>query len=136
MLPESDLQDYLAPLTAEQATAIRYLRNLIVQYAPGLSEKVDMGKWFRGLLTYYTPSGHFMFALGPRPKGFTTFHMMPFYGSKVLQEKHSAALKPFLTGKSCIKFKEAEALPHEALLDIIQKGPGVLEEMVRQGKIK
>ncbi len=118
MLSPEVFDAYLEPLTAEQSTAIRGVRELIQELAPGLVEAIDDGKWFRGLLTYHTADRIFAYALGPR-SGRTTFHMMPFYGSGELQSRHGAALKPFLTGKSCIRFRTVEELPLAALRDIV-----------------
>jgi hypothetical protein len=129
-LSKEDFEAYVAPLTEEQAASVRALRKLIWEHAPALVEKVDDGKWFGGLLTYYTPSDQFVFALGPRSKGQTTFHMMPFYGSKSLQEQHTPSLKRFLSGKSCIKFTHATDLPEGALADIIANGTKQMDEIM------
>jgi len=121
-LSDEQFEEYIAPLTADQSSSIRDIRALIMQYAPELVEKIDDGKWFGGLLTYDNPEGQFVFALGPRSKGLTTFHMMPFYGSKSLQELHAPSLKKFLSGKSCIKFSLASDLPKQSIIDIIDSG--------------
>jgi hypothetical protein len=130
ILSDKQFEAYLAPLSAEQSSSIRALRTLIMKYAPELVEKVDDGKWFGGLLTYDNSAGQFVFAVGPRSKGLTTFHMMPFYGSKSLQERHAASLKKFLSGKSCIKFLHTADLPEEALIDIIDAGTKQMPEIM------
>jgi hypothetical protein len=122
MLSNDIIAKYLEPLTAEQQVSIQAFRRLLIAQAPSLVEQIDEGKWFVGLLTYSLPTGQFAFALGPRAHGFTTFHMMPYYESKALQERHGAALKKFLSGKSCIKFKNYADLPEESLADIIRVG--------------
>jgi hypothetical protein len=129
-LSNEQFDAYLAPLTTEQAASVRALRRLLLEHAPNLFERVDDGKWFGGLLTYYTPSDQFVFALGPRSKGTTTFHMMPFYGSKSLQVQHTPSLKRFLSGKSCIKFTHATDLPEETLIDIISNGTKQMAEIM------
>ena len=124
------IESYVQQFSPDQAESIRTLREIILKNAPGLIEEIDDGKWFGGLLTYTTPSGQFVFALGPRSNGYTTFHMMPFYGSKSLQEKHTQSLKKFLSGKSCIKFLHATDLPQEALVDIIANGTKQMAEIM------
>jgi hypothetical protein len=123
MLSSEEIDDYLVPLTAEQASAIRGVRSLIVGLNPDLTEEIDTGKWFGGKLTYYTSDRIQVFALGPLSDGFSTFHMMAYYGSPELQAKHAASLKKLLTGKSCIKFKQFSQVPEPALRDIITATP-------------
>ncbi len=132
MLPKETIKSYLKLLSAEQSGSIMAIRALLSTNAPTLVEQVDEGKWFKGLLTYTLPSGQFAFALGPRASGFTTFHMMPYYGSKELQERHGPTLKKFLSGKSCIKFKNYTDLPEECLVDIITKGTTQLSTIYTQ----
>jgi hypothetical protein len=119
MLSPQEIDDYVGSLTADQAASVRFIRTLLLETSPDLIEKVDDGKWFRGLLTYDTPDGIFAYALGPLSGGLTTFHMMPFYGCKELRDLHGAALKPFISGKSCIRFRNAEQLPQDSLRDIV-----------------
>jgi hypothetical protein len=115
----SELERYLANVTDRQARNIQSLRTLILARHPDSIEAVDQGKWFGGMLTYTSPEGMFLFAVGPRNDGTTSFHAMIYYCSPQLNEKHGIALKKFLTGKSCMKFKEFEDLPLEAVTDII-----------------
>lgn len=123
MLETEKIDDYLAPMTGTQATSIRAIRQLIVELNPELIEEIDTGKWFGGKLVYYTPDRIQVFALGPLSDGFSTFHMMAYYGSPALQERHGADLKKLLTGKSCIKFKEFSQIPDAAIRDIIAATP-------------
>ncbi|MDR3690234.1 MAG: DUF1801 domain-containing protein [Fimbriimonas sp.] len=123
MLTDEGYRQYQSQCTEEQAANIDAIRNLIMQVCPDVVEVVDEGKWFGGLLTYTMPGGMFMFALGPRSGGFTTFHMMAFYGSAKLRERNEAPLKKFLTGKSCIKFKNYADLPEASIHDIIDASP-------------
>ena len=133
MLSDAEFDHYTASLEPHQAGAISAVRNLIRELNPGVVERIDDGKWFVGLLTYSTPEGAFLYALGPR-SGRTTFHMMAYYGSKALQERHGPSLKPFLTGKSCIRFDSFEQLPEGALRDIIEGSPEwVLSAMKQRG---
>jgi len=127
MLDDKTFDDYLSPNSEDQRDSIAAVRQLIHERCPALVEAIDEGKWFGGLLTYHTEGGMFLYALGPRAGGFTTFHMMPFYGSAVLRERHEANLKKFLTGKSCIKFKRFSELPEASIRDILDSTPKFLE---------
>lgn len=94
MLSRQALQDYLEPLKPDQIEAITSIRRLIFEHNPSATEEIDEGKWFGGLLTYNTPAGHFLYALGPRKDGSTTFHMMPYYSLPDLPTRHSARQEP------------------------------------------
>lgn len=123
MLTDEQIDIYLAPLTPEQATNIRAVRAMILEQNLAWEEEIDEGKWFGGLLVYYVDQRIYAFALGPRSGGFTTLHMMAYYGSAVLNERHGAALKKFASGKSCIKFKDFSQVPQDAIRDIIAYTP-------------
>lgn len=123
MLDSNAIDEYVRELTPEQSANVLAIRQLLQECSPGLTEEVCTGKWYTGLLTYApAASDATIFALGPLTRGFTTFHMMPYYASASLQERHGAALKPFLTGKSCIKFKQYAELPEDALREIVTGG--------------
>ncbi len=136
MLPDATLQIYLTGLEPQQADSVVAIRNLILNCCPDLDEQIDEGKWFGGLLTYSSNDSIFIFALGPRAGGFTTLHMMPYYGSSILRERHEKVLKKFLTGKSCIRFLHAHDLTTEAIVDIFQSTSKFLEMARRFTKRK
>lgn len=131
MLSNDEFEDYLRPLGTDQVASIRAVRALILEISPHLTEAIDSGKWFSGLLTYTAPGGVFAYALGPRSGGFTTLHMMPYYASPTLQQRHGGALKKLLSGKSCIRFKHFSDIPEGVLSDIFISGPAALEEAVK-----
>ncbi len=128
-LSTQQLNEYLAPLTANQVEAITKLRSLILEYNPTLQESIDTGKWFGGMLTYTTPTSMFVYALGPRKNDHTAFHMMPYYASPDLQQKHGQALKKILSGKSCIKFARYDEIPLDAIRDILTNAPSVMAKL-------
>lgn len=76
--------------------------------------------------------GFVLLCLGPRKDGSTSFHMMPYYCSTALRERHEAGLKKFLTGKSCIKFKRFVDLPDGAIEDIVSNGVVGLKRVVKE----
>ncbi len=128
MLNAEEIAEYVSNLTPEQVENVHFLRRLLQDSGDELVEEVCGGKWYTGLLTYKrSGSDYTVFALGPLAKGFTTFHMMPYYASADLQKSHGAALKPFLSGKSCLKFKRYADLPHESLQAIIKGGAETFE---------
>ena len=139
MLSDSAIDDYLAPLAPEQQAAIRAVRTAIVAQDPNLVEAVDTGKWFGGMLTYHTPGEVFLYALGPRTGGATSFHMMAYYALADLPERHGPALKRFLTGKSCIQFKRYEDLTPDAIVaiqDVLGSADRVVEAMAAHDAAK
>lgn len=119
MLSDQAIKQYLEPLNPDQTEGITAIRRLIFEYIPSAVEAIDEGKWSGGLLTYNRPDGVFLYALGPRKDGSTTFHMMPYYALPDLQKRYGNDLKKFLTGKSCIKFKRFSDLPQDALRGIL-----------------
>ncbi len=127
MLSDSEWTTYLDPLDPAQRESVAAIRNLIAEAHLNLDEAVETGKWWTGLLVYSTVEKVPVFALGPLSGGFTTFHMMPYYGSAELQSRHGTALRKFLSGKSCIKFKSADQLPLDSLKDIISCTPKFAE---------
>jgi|GEM_PF-1926267 len=118
MLPEANLNEYLAKASDNQNRCIRQVRDWILAAYPQAKEEIDTGKWFGGLLTFSTPGGFFLYALGPRRADHTTLHMMPYYGAAELQAKWGPSLKKLMTGKSCMEFRTQEEIPEDALKDI------------------
>ena len=127
MLAITEIDAYLDALTGDQSESIRAVRAQIVESNPDLFEEIDSGKWFGGMLTYHTQDRILVFALGPLSGGFSTLHMMAYYGSSALQERHGAELKKLLSGKSCVKFKHHTQLPQAAILDILAATPKYAE---------
>ena len=124
-MTDHEFEVYLSGLTADQRESLRALRSLIGRHASGLEETVNAGRWLNGLV-FYSFAGQMVYAIGPKGSTKTTFHMMPFYGSPELQERHGAVLAPFLTGKSCIAFRRLADLPVYALEDILRTGTPAL----------
>jgi len=122
VLSDEVIADYLKPLETQQVECIKLIRGMIVEICPTLTEEIDTGKWFGGMLTYYA-DGIFMYALGPRAGGKSTLHMMAYYMSSELHAKHGEAFKKILSGKSCILFKTIDELPVESIKDIFEGTP-------------
>jgi hypothetical protein len=130
------VEKYLSELEPLQKANVLEIRKLIQKNSPGLTEKVSDGKWLKGLIVYTTAEGHFVYALGPRSRGRTSFHMMPYYGSLALQKKYGSTLKKFLSGKSCILFKRSDDLPLAVIKEIIRSGTKKYRAVMNQMKKK
>jgi hypothetical protein len=129
MMSGPEFDRHVADLSPDQASALREIRAVMAAHAPFLDESVNEGRWLNGLV-FYSVVGTMVFAMGPRGKSKTVFHMMPYYGSPVLQERHAGDLSPFLTGKSCIAFRRYEDLPDGVLADIVASGAPVMRDLI------
>jgi hypothetical protein len=138
VLTQDQLATYLSGLDKSQAECVLAIRSLLCKSEIEFEEKIETGKWWNGLLVY-SAEQITCFALGPASGSATTFHMMPFYGSKELRARNAEILKKFLTGKSCIRLKCAQDIPVSALEDIIGATPKFLmiaKQMESQKKQK
>ncbi len=120
-MKDADFDLWLQGLSEDQVESLRNLRFLILEHTHGLQESVNKGKWLTNYVFYASQSG-MVYAIGPKGKTKTTLHMMPYYGSAELQERHRTALSPFLTGKSCITFRKFSDLPTSNLVNIFVVG--------------
>lgn len=130
-MTDDEFDSFLLACSDDQVAALRELRSLIRRNCDGLDETLNSGKWLKGFV-FYSTSGQMIYAMGPKGKGLTSLHLMPYYGSPTLQERHGAALSQFLTGKSCIAFRRYSDLPVDALTDIIGKGTPVMVRMLQE----
>ena len=128
-MTDDEFEQYLVDFSDDQVASLRNLRDLINQNAEGLEEFVNTGRWLNGFV-FYAAFGQMIYAIGPKGKVKTTFHMMPYYGSPTLQARHGDTLSRFLTGRSCIAFRNYLELPLDALTDIILRGTPVMVEMM------
>ena len=126
---EGEFSSWLAGCSPEQELSLRALRALVKENSEELSEDVNSGKWLAGYI-FYSKGSRMLFAMSPQGKARVTFHMMPYYGSPQLQLRYQGDLKPFLTGKSCIAFKNFSELPRSALVAIVREGSaGFLKQL-------
>lgn len=116
-----EFEHWVAAYSDGQIRSLRSLRTLILKHTVGLGESINSGKWLTNYL-FYSANSKMVYAIGPIGKSKTTLHMMPYYGSEVLQQKHGEALSPFLTGKSCIAFLDFSDLPINTLKSIFEVG--------------
>jgi len=118
---EKEFAHWLEGCSTEQIDSIRSLRNLIRTNTRGLEETINQGKWLHNYI-FYSVDSKMVYAVAPKGKTLTTFHMMPYYGSEELQLKYQSELEPFMTGKSCLTFKNFTDLPYKSLTAIVKKG--------------
>ena len=128
-MTEDEFQEFVAPCGDDQRAGQTGLRDLVLRHSTGLDEAVNTGRWLTGFV-FYSTSGQMVYAFGPKGRTKISFHMMPYYGSAVLQQRHGRTLDPFLTGKSCIAFRRLDDVPVDALIDIVERGTPIMQQMV------
>jgi hypothetical protein len=128
-MTDEDFDLWFQAFSEDQIKSLRSLRFLIMEHTNGLQESVNDGKWLTGFV-FYSIGSSMIYAIGLKGKLKTTLHMMPFYGSAELQERHGTALSSFLTGKSCIAFRKYSDLPISNLVDIFELGTPVMRNML------
>ena len=107
-MTDEEFEGYLQGFSDDQVDALRQLRLLITKIATDCGESINRGRWLNGFI--FSAAGQMVYAMGPRGNGQNdAAHMMPFYGSPVLQERHREALSDLLTGKSCIAFRVTQS---------------------------
>lgn len=105
----------------------------IRKHSQGLIEKSGDSKWTHGYCLFCNKEdapGFYTHMVGALKNGKVTWHIMPLYGVAELKEKWPDALKPFVSGKSCIQFNRFSDLPHDAILDIVQRGGPLFREVM------
>jgi hypothetical protein len=126
-LQPGDIDGFLTGATQGQQAIVGSLREIITQRADGVTERVNSGKWLNGYLFFDDPGGKMVFAIGLTAGNSVTLHLMPLYGSGELQDRHGAALGPFRSGKSCLRFTDPGELPAAAIGAVADATPRYLE---------
>lgn len=114
-----------------QRAEIDRVRAFIREHAPDLTETVGDSRWTEGKLLFRYASdepGMYAYMVGPLKNGKISWHLMPLYAVESIRESCEAALKPFVTGKSCIAFKSFDDLPVEALTIVVRDGTPLFKE--------
>jgi hypothetical protein len=93
-----EIDIFLTSASPDQQAIVRTLREIITRQAGELAERVNMGKWLKGYLFYEGPGEQMVFAIGLTAARTVTLHLMPYYGSRELQDRYGAALGPFQVG--------------------------------------
>ena len=126
-LSSVELDIFLTSANPGQQAIVRALREIITHRSGGLAERVNTGKWLKGYLFYEGPGDQMVFAIGLTAARTVTMHLMPYYGSRELQDRYGAALGPFQVGKSCLRFADPAGLPTDAIGAIADATPRYLE---------
>lgn len=129
-MDDSVFASYIENLSVQQASTVALIRAIVTANAPQLRESVNAGRWLSNYL-FYSADASMIYAIGPKAANKTAFHMMPYYGSALLQEKHGEQLGPYLTGKSCVTFANPEQVPIAALEDIVASGTQPMIELTK-----
>jgi hypothetical protein len=129
-LSRVEIDIFLSSASPGQQAIVRALRDIITRRASGLTERVNTGKELIELKSYLLfegPGGTLVFAIGLTGARTVTVHLMPYDGSRELQDRHGAALRPFLIGKSSVRFADPAELPADAIAAIADAAPGYLQ---------
>ena len=105
--PAVELDIFLTSASPDQRAIVRTLRDIISRRAGDLAERVNKDKELTGYLLFEGPGDRLVFAIGLTAARTVTLHLMPYYGSRELQDRHGAALGPFQVGKSCLRTRSA-----------------------------
>jgi hypothetical protein len=129
-LSRVEIDIFLSSASPGQQAIVRALRDIITRRAGGLTERVNTGKELIELKSYLIfegPGGKLVFAIGLTAARTVTVHLMPYDGSRELQDRHGAALGPFLVGKSTVRFADPAELPADAIAAIADATSGYLQ---------
>ena len=122
-----EIDIFLTSASPGQQAIVRTLREIIKHRAGDLAERVNAGKHLTGYLFYEGPADQMVFAIGLTAARTVTLHLMPYYGSRELQDRYAAALGPFQVGKSCLRFADPAGLPTDAISAVADATPRYLE---------
>ena len=117
--------------TDQQAAEIDRVRAFIRDNAPDLIETAGDSRWTEGKILFRFESdepGMYAYMVGPLKNGKVSWHLMPLYAVESIRDACEAALKPFITGKSCIAFQHFDDLPLEALTTLVRDGTPLFHE--------
>jgi uncharacterized protein YdhG (YjbR/CyaY superfamily) len=124
----STVDDYLAELPPERATVVRTVRETILDHLPdGFVETMN---W--GMICYELPLSRYPDTYNGQPLGIAAlaaqarYYSLYLYGvymspqlTKGLRDAYSAAGKKLDMGKSCVRFRNLDAVDLDAVGDLI-----------------
>lgn len=125
-LSSVELDIFLTSASPDQRAIVRTLRDIIIQRAGGLAERVNKDKELTGYLLFEGPGNRLVFAIGLTGARTVTLHLMPYAGSRELQDRYRAVLGPFQVGKDCLRFADPAELPADAISAVADATPGYL----------
>jgi hypothetical protein len=125
-LSSVEIDIFLTSASPDQRDIVRILREIITRRADGLAERVSRDKALTGYLRYEGPGDQMVFAIGLTGGRTVTLHLMPYSGSRELQDQCGAAFGPFQVGKECLRFGDPAELPVAAIGTVVDATPGYL----------
>ena len=125
-LSSVELDIFLTSASPDQRAIVRTLRDIIARRAGDLAERVNKDKELTGYLLFEGPGGRLVFAIGLTGASTVTLHLMPYQGSRELQDRYGAAFGPFQVGKDRLRFADPAELPVDAIGAVAEAAPGYL----------
>ncbi|MEN9645180.1 MAG: hypothetical protein RL238_1849 [Actinomycetota bacterium] len=126
LMPDPAFEAAIAEWSTPQQWRAREVRAAIAASGADLREWVNDGPWMTGYV-YYGVGDDMVAAIGPTAKDSVSVHLMPFYGSPVLRERHAADLDPFVSGKSCLRFRPTDTFPAATVTGVVDATPAYLD---------
>ena len=121
-----ELDIFLTSASPDQRAIVRTLRDIISRRAGDLAERVNKDKDLTGYLLFEGPGDRLVFAIGLTGASTVTLHLMPYQGSRELQDRYGAAFGPFQVGKDRLRFADPAELPVDAIGAVAEATPGYL----------
>ena len=125
-LSSVELDIFLTSASPDQRAIVRTLRDIISRRAGDLAERVNKDKELTGYLLFEGPGNRVVFALGLTGARTVTVHLMPYHGSRELQDRYGAAFGPFQVGRDRLRFADPAELPVDAIGAVAEATPGYL----------
>jgi hypothetical protein len=121
-----EIDIFLTSASPGQQAIVRTLREIITSRAGQLAERVSTDRSRPGYLFFDGPGGQMVFAIGLTAARTVTLHPVPYYGSRELQDRYGAALRPFEVGRDSLRFADPGELPVEAIGAVADAARGYL----------
>ena len=125
-LSSVEIDIFLTSASPDQRAIVRTLRDIISRRAGDLAERVNKDKELTGYLLFEGPGDRLVFAIGLTGARTVTFHLLPYQGSRELQDRYGAAFGPFQVGKDRLRFADPAELPVDAIGAVAEAAPGYL----------
>jgi hypothetical protein len=125
-LSSVELDIFLTSASPDQRAIVRTLRDIISRRAGDLAERVNKDKALTGYLLFEGPGDRLVFAIGLTGASTVTLHLMPYQGSRELQDRYGAAFGPFQVGRDRLRFAAPAELPVDAIGAVAEAAPGYL----------
>ena len=132
--PSSSVQDYLSQIPEERKPHIEKLRKIILDNLPtGFEEGLGYGMMGYHVPHSIYPAGYHCDPKQPLPfmgiasqKNFISFYHMGIYANQEIHDWFVAEYPKYISnkldmGKSCIRFKKPEQIPHELIAELVRK---------------